>query len=125
MVRSSVLGQTTTSRDEIEALAWVLALVVLVLYVLMIVKFFQIASDVRLMKDMMANRRLEELDAVIDDVGGVAGSQEFTSDVARLRELGKLRDEGLLTEREFLRLKAELLGTSDPSNPDPPPGRAG
>jgi hypothetical protein len=80
-----------------------------VLYVVMIYKFFEIAGNVASIRDAVS--RLEDHFVYADeDEEEDEDEDSFTIEVNQLREMGRLREEGLLSEDEFTLLKEGLLG---------------
>jgi hypothetical protein len=105
------VAQTYVVDNTAATVGAIVSLGVLVLWIIVIVKFFQIAGDVRFIKDL-----LQFQDEYKDDE---EDKDAFLTSAARLRELGQLRADGILSEDEFVGMKAAMLQDSDVlSTPD-------
>jgi hypothetical protein len=81
---------------------------VLLLWVFVLVKFLQVANDVRLIARVLS--KPGNANSMKKTTARPKTEDPLLTEAARLREMGRLRDEGLLTEDEFESLKSGLLG---------------
>lgn len=105
-------GQTLAllAQESGDSLAVLIGGGVLVLWVAVLVKFFQVASDVRVIRGVLEGQHdAPRYDDDEDDDDSTEAPAGLLTEAAQLREFGRLRDEGLLTEDEFANLKTGLL----------------
>ncbi|HEX5913113.1 MAG TPA: hypothetical protein VFY54_08305 [Rubrobacter sp.] len=103
MTMSWLLGQASS---EVESFAWVFGVGILILYILLIVKFFQIAGDVRAIRDLI---RTDQDIRYSDEDEDEAEDEDERDDIEQLRRLGELHKEGVLTDEGFTRLKEGMF----------------
>lgn len=87
-----------------EARAVLFGIGYLALLIYLIVRFVQVANDVREIKNMMRGG------ASSTSAGQARTNLSGTLDMSRLREAAELHQSGILNEEEFARIKASLLG---------------
>lgn len=81
---------------------------ILVLWVVMIVRFFQMASDVRSTRDLIEID--QDVRYAVDEDDEEDDQQD---EIEQLRRLGELHRDGTLTDEEFAKLKEGPFASTD------------